>query len=384
MKEKEWKKWIFWFSFAVAAIVVYKAIDSVSIIFSGIGSFLGLLTPFIMAGLVAYMLYIPGKGIEKRYKKSRLKFLSKHARGLSVLTIYALVIFGIFVAFNFVMPAISASITDLANNLPNYYEDAIDYLENIPDDSILSKLGIVDVVKNFETINIMQEVTKWLDTENIIQYIKNILSATGIIFDLFVTIVVSVYLLLERDDIKSFIKTVTKAMFDKKTNDKLAGYYQKTNKIFFTFVTSQILDAFIVGTITSIVMCIMDVKYGMLLGFLIGLFNVIPYFGAIVAVTIAVMITIFTGGFVQALWLAVVVIILQQIDANIINPRILGTSLDLSPILVIFAVTVGGAYFGVLGMFLGVPVCALLKIILIDVIDNVNKEKMIQAQKTNK
>ena len=120
-------------------------------------------------------------------------------------------------------------------------------------------------------------------------------------------------------------------------------------------------------------MSIMNVKYATLLGFLIGLFNVIPYFGAIVAVTIAIIITIFTGGFVQALWVALVIIILQQIDANIINPRILGTSLDLSPILVIFAVTIGGAYFGVLGMFLGVPVMAFIKIIIIEFLEHKKK-----------
>ena len=125
----------------------------------------------------------------------------------------------------------------------------------------------------------------------------------------------------------------------------------------------------IVGIITSIAMSIMGVKYAILLGFIIGLFNIIPYFGAILAVVIAIVITIFTGGIVKAIWLAIVIIVLQQIDANVINPKILGNSLNLSPILVIFAVTVGGAYFGVLGMFLGVPVTALLKIIIEDFID---------------
>ena len=134
-------------------------------------------------------------------------------------------------------------------------------------------------------------------------------------------------------------------------------------------ITSQLVDAVIVGLITSIAMSIMRIKYAVLLGFIIGLFNIIPYFGAIVAVVISIIITIFTGGFVQAIWLAIVVVILQQIDANIINPRILGNSLNLSPILVIFAVTVGGAYFGVLGMFLGVPVIALIKIIIEDFIE---------------
>jgi predicted PurR-regulated permease PerM len=113
----------------------------------------------------------------------------------------------------------------------------------------------------------------------------------------------------------------------------------------------------------------MGVKYAPLLGFIIGLFNVIPYFGAIVAVIIAIVITIFTGGIGQALWLGIIITVLQQIDANIINPRILGTSLNLSPILVIFSVTIGGAYFGVLGMFLGVPVTAFLKIIIEEFLD---------------
>ena len=375
MKEKEWKKWIFWFSFVVASIIVYKTIDSVSAIFLGITNFLELLTPFLMAILVAYILYIPGQSIEKGYRKSKSRFVSRHARGLSIIAVYICFALFIFIVINFIMPAISKSITDLASNLPNYYNSAIEYLESIPEESVFAKLNLLEMIKNIETINIMQEIMNWFDVENISQYIKGIVDATGIIFDLFVVIVVSVYLLLERDDIKSFSKNVSKAIFDKKTNDKIADYCNKANKIFFTFITSQVFDAFIVGTITSIVMSIMKVEYGILLGFFIGLFNIIPYFGAIVAVVVSVIITIFTGGFSQALWLAIIVIILQQIDANIINPKILGTTLNLSPILVIFAVTVGGAYFGVLGMFLGVPVCALLKLIINDFVENKNKEK---------
>ena len=380
MKEKEWKKWIFWFSFAVASIVIYKAIDSVSVIFSEIGNFLGILTPFLLAALLAYMLYIPGKGIERRYKKSKLKFLKKHARGISIITIYLAVIAFVFIIFNFIMPAVSTSITDLASNLPNYYTNAIEFLEKAPNDSIITKLGIVDSIKSLETINIMQEITKWLNTENIIEYIKNILSATGIIFDLFVIVVVSIYLLLERDDIKSFIKNVSKAMFDKKTNERLAGYYEQTNKIFFTFVTSQVLDAFIVGTITSIAMCIMQVEYSLLLGFLIGLFNLIPFFGAIIAVVIAIFITICTGGIGKAIWLAIVVIVLQQIDANVINPKIIGDKLKISPILIIFSVTFAGAYFGVLGMFLAVPVVTILKLLVVDYLDYKAERKKFTIQ----
>ena len=368
MNSKEWKKWLFWFSFAVAAIIVYKTIDSVTAIFSWVGNLFNLLMPFFMALLIAYILYMPSKKIENGIKKIKFKIFKNHARGLSVLCVYILTILIILLIINVVMPTISTSIKDLANNLPNYYNSALEYFNNLDEDSILSKIKINEQIKKLQNINFEEEILKYANIDNIASVLGGLLGATNVIFDLFVTIVVSVYMLLERSDIKSFLQNLSKAIFDKKTNEAIARYYRKTNSIFFSFITSQLLDAIIVGIVTGIAMSIMKVKYAVLLGFLIGLFNIIPYFGAIVAVIIAVIITIFTGGFIQAIWLAVVVVALQQIDANIINPKILGNSLNLSPILVIFAVTVGGAYFGILGMFLGVPVIAFIKIILEDFI----------------
>ena len=114
------------------------------------------------------------------------------------------------------------------------------------------------------------------------------------------------------------------------------------------------------------------------LGFMIGLFNLIPYFGAIIAVVIAALITFLTGGLTQAILMVVVVTILQQLDANIINPKIIGNSLEISPLLVIFAVTVGGAYMGVWGMFLAVPIIAVIKLFITDYIEYKNKIKQTQ------
>ena len=113
----------------------------------------------------------------------------------------------------------------------------------------------------------------------------------------------------------------------------------------------------------------MGVEYAFLLGIGIGILNIIPYFGAIIGVIIAAIITIFTGGINQAIWLAIVATIIQQLDANIINPRIVGNALKLSPILVISSVTIGGAYFNVLGMFLAVPVVAVIKLLVNDYLD---------------
>ena len=124
-------------------------------------------------------------------------------------------------------------------------------------------------------------------------------------------------------------------------------------------------------------MSLLGVKYAVLLGFFIGLLNLIPYFGAIFAVAISAIITLVTGGLAQAIWMLVIVIILQQIDANIINPKIIGNSLEISPLIVIFAVTIGGAYFGVLGMFLAVPVAAVLKIVINDWVNYKNGNKYV-------
>jgi predicted PurR-regulated permease PerM len=384
---KDWKKWIFWFSLVVAAIIVYKLLDNFTEIISAIGGFLGLLKPFLVAVILAYLLYIPCRKIEDSFSNTKLKFLKKHRRGLSVFTVYIIGIIIIFIIINFVFPAISKSITDLANNIPGYYEKAIEFFESAPDDSITSKIASTNLIQELKNMNIGEVVKNFVSLDRISTYIQSILGATGVIFDIFVTIVVSIYLLLERKDIKSFLKNVCKVIFSSKTYNKISRYYRKTNSIFYNYVLSQVLDAFIVGIISAIALTIMKVKYGIVLGFMIGVFNLIPYFGAIIGIGIAIIITIFTGGFKQAIILAVVIIILQQIDANIINPKILGNSLSLSPILVIFGVTIGGAYFGILGMFLGVPVVALIKIILVDTINERNEEKdseKVKLEKTEK
>lgn len=381
MNSKEWKKWLFWFSFAVACIAVYKTVDSVTEIFAIIGEFFRMLMPFLMAVLVAYILYIPCRGVERFLKERKLKIVKKHARGLSILFIYTISILLIFLSIKFIIPSVTESVNDLANNIPNYYNNTINYLNNLDEDSIWYKLNIKEYVNSLQEIKLEKELVKWISLENISSYIQGIVGATNIIFDAFVTFIVSIYMLFERNDIKSFLYNLSKVMFDKKTNQTIAKYYNKTNSIFFTFITSQVIDAFIVGIVTSIVMNLMNVKYAVLLGFIIGLFNIIPYFGAIVAVIFSVIITAFTGGVGQALWVALIVTTLQQIDANIINPRILGTSLNLSPILVIFSVTCGGAYFGPLGMFLGVPVCAFIKMIVLDFIEYKNSKKEAIANK---
>ena len=379
-----WKKYASWFILGIALIIAFKTIDSFGTVFSWVGNLIDLLMPFFLAALLAFILYTPCRKFEKLYKKVKVKFISKRARVFSVATMYIILILFLAILINIIFPALSESIVELAKSLPNYYNTAKEFIQNQPSDSLWVKLNVSGIIDNLEEINISETILTWLEFDNISKYIQGIANVAGTIFNIFVTLVVSIYILLERSDIKSFGKNLLKAICTKEGYEKFAKYYRETNSIFYRFITAQIVDAIIVGIITSIAMTIMNVKYASLLGFLIGIMNIIPYFGAIIGIGVTVIITIFTGGWIKALWVCLVLIILQQIDANIINPKILGNSLKISRILIIFAVTFFGAYFGVLGMFLGVPVIALIKVFIIDYIDEKNEEKVEGKVKENK
>ena len=222
------------------------------------------------------------------------------------------------------------------------------------------------------------DITQFFSPENIIKYVQRVIGIASGLFSIFVTVIVSIYILLERADIVKFIQRLNSSLFSEEKCKEINQYFMKGNEIFFKYISSQVADGILVGIVMAIALLIMKVKYAVLLGLFIGIFNLIPYFGAIIAVALTAIITIFTGGITQAIWVVIVLVILQQIDANIINPKIVGDALEMSKILIIFAVTVGGAYFGVLGMFLGVPVVAVIKMILDDYIDK-NEKKPVNT-----
>ena len=375
--KKNFSKWMYYFSLIVAIIVVYKFLDNFTAIGEAIGHFFNIIAPFFTGALLAYLLYIPASRIEKKISKSKKKFIKKKSRGISVLITYIIAILIIILLVNVILPIVVNSIVELVSNFQGYWNSAIKKLNSLPEDSILKSQKAQDIVKAIGESIQNADYKQYVSTERITGYIKSVIGVASGIFDVFVSIVVSVYILLQRGNIIQFLKRLTMAIFDEKTCNKMSEYVDSTNKIFFKFISGQLIDGIIVGILVTIGMSIIGVKYAVLLGFMIGLFNIIPYFGAIVAVAISILITLITGGLSQTLIMAIVVIILQQIDSNIINPKIIGDSLEISPLLVIFAVTVGGAYFGVLGMFLAVPVVAVLKIIIDDWIEFKNKKKYV-------
>lgn len=375
MKEEKHniKKWGYWFTLAIAIIAVYNVLNNIPYVVSSIKSFIGVIMPFGAGLLIAYILYLPCCKVEKTFQKIKKKnFLNKHARLLSVIIVYIIAVLICIVIINVILPAVIESLTELISNIPNYYNTAVETINSLPEDHILRNEKVIEALSNLKNI----DVQSIINLDKIQGYIKGVISAVGTIFDVFISIIVSIYILLQRKQLIHFWARLTKAVLKGPAYLKVKKYFIEGNQIFFNFLTSQIIDAIIVGILASVAMSIMKVKYAILLGFIIGLFNLIPYFGAIVAVGLSIIITLFTGGIGKTILMAVVVIVLQQIDANIINPKIVGDSLQISQLLVLFAVTVGGAYFGILGMFLAVPVFTVIKAIIEDFIEE--KEKITQ------
>ncbi|MBQ3409635.1 MAG: AI-2E family transporter [Clostridia bacterium] len=371
------KKWLYWFSLALILIIVYKVLDSFSAIGDWFSKLFSVLAPFVVGVIIAYVLYTPVKKLEKLIGKN--KYLKKRAKGISIFLVYVVLITFLVMAIKFLIPPLVESFRDLVNNSQSYYVDLRNRMDGLPEDSFLRSQSFKETLSSLNNIKIEDLIS----IEKITIYAQGILSFASGVFDVFVAFIVSIYLLLERREIVKFFKGFVESSFSKEVYQGIRKYFNKSSEIFCNFLAGQIFDAFVVGILTAIAMSMMGIKYAVMLGIFIGLFNLIPYFGAIIAVVISVFITLITGGLPQAIEMAIVVIILQQIDANIINPKIVGDSVKISPLLVIFSVTIGGAYFGVMGMFLAVPIAALIKLILDDIIE-MNYAKKQEIGQNNK
>lgn len=351
-KKKNLKKWIFIFSIAVCAIILANLGASMNII----GTITLSLLPIMIGAIVAYILYLPERKIEKCFMKlNKNNFFYKKRRVFSIIIIYILAGLVIYGIVNILTPIVYNSVSDFISNMPKYYK-------TIEESKILdSEVGsyIVQQVENID-------FSKYLSIGSIFNYIKNTISVAKGIFSLFVSLIVSVYLLSARTKLLEFWKKQVKANVTNEGYKKICKYSVKVNEIFQSYLSSQIIDSIVVGIVAVITLSILKVKYSVVLGMIIGISNLIPFFGAIFGIGFSIIIIALTTGINNAIVAGIIIIILQQLDANIINPKITSRQVDISPIYTITAITIAGAVFGVLGMFLAVPVAATIKTIMVD------------------
>ena len=346
-------------------MIIYKTLDNFSQITTAISKFLLVISPLLYGLLFAYFLYIPHQKIELLCRRSKAKFISKRARGLSILTIFILLILIITLVISFVLPIIIKSIIDLAGSIPGYLNLILDYLDSIPGDSIWFSLNIADTLRESSGVFL----NNYINPGRIEQVARGVINLAGEVFSLLLGLIIALYILLELEKIITFFKRLSVVLLKNETvRDRVQKYLKQVNEVLFTFIASKGLDSIINLVVITSTLLIFNVPYAFLLGLIAGLLNFIPYLGSLIAVIIISVITLITGGLSQAVKVVIPLLVFQQLDGNFIEPKIMKSSLKISPILVILAVVVGGAYFGIIGMFLAVPIVAIIKQVLIEYI----------------
>jgi len=361
---------------AIELALLYLIIINLDQIFGGIGNFLGVISPFIMGAAIAYLLNKPASGIQSILQKSQSAWVVKKAQTLSVVLVFLLLIAGISLMINFTAPIIVNNILDFAENMMIYYNSFVDWAGNLDSGDFFYGL-IPDLSGNLLDL-VTPELVNQLGT-GATQFAGHLMNITSSIFNIFLALIAALYMLLTKDNIMALIQRVMRLFMKNSTYDNVANYASKSNRIFYKFVGAQFLDACILGTLATIILAILGVPYAVTLGLLLGICNMIPIFGSIFATIVTTIVTIFTGGVPLAVVTFIMLLILQQVDANFIGPKITGDALGLKPLLIIFAIVVGGHYFRVIGMFIAVPIAAMLKMFLEDFMDA--RERKLKLKK---
>lgn len=357
------------YSFLVicASILLYLGISNINEIKSSLNDFVSTLQPFIIGGTLAYLLNFILKFYEERVLShemlKKMKKSGKRAIGLVLTYITASIITYLFIQF--VLPQLISSIVGLANNIPQYVEDftklANDLIDNMnlqPEyiDLITNKFG--ELVTHIITI-----------ISNLLPVVGNfIVEATSSILNIIIGIIVSIYILIDKEKFMALGKKVVYAFSSEERANFILRLATQSNMTFSRFIGGKILDSFIIGILTFIILTIFKMPYVILISVIVGVTNIIPFFGPFIGGIPAAIIILFVSP-TKALWFVIIIIIIQQIDGNIIGPKILGDSIGISAFWILFSLLVAAKFMGFVGMVIGVPLFAIFYSIIKEIVE---------------
>ena len=371
----------------VVSILFYRISSNTDNIAPSIMNFIGgiidIIEPILFGLLIAY-LFNPIMMFFETYLKKWFKPSSSRQtnaiRSISILLVYVCIIGTIILMFQYLVPQISKNIGELSLALPDYaksLEGKINEIENSINQSIEGLPYILDTSKIFDMI----DPVKYLNTNFIGHIMTNILNhATGIVSSLFnwlMGLVIAFYVLQQKESFANGTKRLCHTLFSTKFATKTINIFSEGHEIFIKFFVGKFVDSFIIGILCLIGLTILRNPYALLLSIIVGVFNMIPYFGPFLGAIPAVLITLFTG-FMPAVMVAIFIFILQQFDGLVLGPKILGDSIGLSPFWIISGILIGGAIWGPLGMFFASPIIAVILKNLDRYMDKALKRKQIK------
>ncbi len=327
-----------------------------------IGRILGVLQPFIVGLLIAYLINPLAKLINKQLLKKLLKIKSSRARkNISVISAYLIIIAAIVTALFGIVPEIWKSLRQLVGfveSAQNGFSNLMAQLE-----SLNNKYPQIDISPLLDAMdNVPAMVIDFATTTlpALIPHIYNTsMSLVSGVVDALIAVIVSIYMLMDKPRFINTGKKLVYAFMKRDKADKFLDIAKQCNKIFGNFVIGKTIDSVIIGILCMIVLTIFQIPYALIISVIVGVTNMIPYFGPFIGAIPGIVLLLFVD-FKYALLFGVIILVLQQFDGLYLGPKILGESTGLRPIWIIFAITVGGWVAGVAGMFLGVPVVAVI------------------------
>lgn len=359
------------------SILFYILIEKFDVVASIFQSMINILMPIIVGLIIAYLLNplmnffenVCYKRVQKNKQHSRLR------RGLSLISTFILALLFVSGLFYLVIPQIVVSVSQLISNIPIYFDNSKDFLNEL----VKNNKFLSDVIDN-NTFNFMDNlqkiITQYLPLANdIITNVTN--SAIGVVtgvMNIILGCIVAIYVLYSKEKFGGQSKKVMFALFPKKFTVRFLDIVSQTDRMFSSFIFGKFLDSLIVGILCFIGMTILQIPYAMLIAVIITVFNMIPFFGPIIGAVPCTLLILMVDPF-KALWFVILIAVLQQLDGNVLGPMILGNQTGLSGFWITFAIITFGGLFGFIGMIIGVPTFAVIYSLIRLFVENRLKSK---------
>ncbi|MBE6022202.1 MAG: AI-2E family transporter [Cellulosilyticum sp.] len=368
----------------VVSILFYRVSSNTDNIAPSIMAFLGgiikIILPILYGFLIAYlfnpiMMFFEGYFI--KWFKPKTNRQKKSIRSLSIIAVYLCILGTVIIMIRYLVPQISENIKELLIVLPDSAQtlsDKISGLEQTINSNLAGLPYQLDTSKLFDMIDPQKIFNPEIFNNLLSGIMDSALSITSSLYNWIMALVIAFYMLTQKEDFSRGTKRLIYAILNKNHAEKVVAICAEGHSTFIQFFVGKFIDSTIIGIICFIGLSILKNPYALLLSLIVGVFNMIPYFGPILGAIPAVIITLFTG-FMPAVFVGIFIFILQQFDGLVLGPKILGDSIGLSPFWIISGILVGGALWGPLGMFFASPIIAVI-------LNNINRwiNKRLEAR----
>lgn len=337
---------------SLAIYFFFQRFDNIK---AGFMTVFNLILPFVLGFAIAFLLNSPMKFIERKLLK-RFNWKKTTKRRISAISAVLLGLCIVALFFALLIPQLIESVLHLAKRAPSYIESFQELLDTSMVRYNLNMDQIADLIgKKPDILNNLTDMF----TSAIPQMVKLSYQFTSALLNIVLGIMAGLYILLDKERFLLHVKKANYALFPKDVADYLVRTSRDTALIFNNFIIGKAIDSMIIGILCYIGMMILHLPYALLLSVTVGVTNMIPVFGPFIGAVPGIVILLIIHP-IYAVYFAIFVLILQQFDGNILGPLILGDKLGLPSLWILFAVVVGGGLFGVVGMFIGVPIFAVI------------------------